>query len=89
MQSLLHFAQDSSQSWVQELSKLSAAKPATSLEVMTPEQKGNRHIFIWTNRSKESLTLDIKNRQASEILDRLLSKADVLVQNLAPSAMKN
>ena len=29
-----------------ELSKLSAAKPATSLEVMTPEQKGNRHILF-------------------------------------------
>ena len=50
--------------------------------------KGQSSHFIWTNRSKESLTLDIKNRQSSEILDRLLSKADVLVQNLAPSAMK-
>ena len=50
--------------------------------------KGQSSHFIWTNRSKESLTLDIKNRQAPEILDRLLSKADILVQNLAPSAMK-
>tara|TARA_B000000565_G_scaffold252600_1_gene227939 strand:+ start:1783 stop:2970 length:1188 start_codon:yes stop_codon:yes gene_type:complete len=50
--------------------------------------KGQSSHFIWTNRSKESLTLDIKNRQSSEILDRLLSKTDVLVQNLAPSAMK-
>ena len=49
--------------------------------------KGQSSHFVWTNRSKESLTLDIKNRQAPEILDRLLSKADVLVQNLAPSAM--
>ena len=50
--------------------------------------KGQSSHFIWTNRSKESLTLDIKNRHAPKILDRLLSKADVLVQNLAPSAMK-
>jgi itaconate CoA-transferase len=43
--------------------------------------------FVWTNRSKESLTLDVKHRQASEILQRLvLEKADVLVQNLAPGA---
>ena len=50
--------------------------------------KGQSSHFIWTNRSKESLTLDIKNRHAPKILDRLLSKADVLVQNLAPSAME-
>ena len=50
--------------------------------------KGQSSHFIWTNRSKESLTLDIKNRHAPKILNRLLSKADVLVQNLAPSAME-
>ncbi|MBP8139498.1 MAG: CoA transferase, partial [Burkholderiales bacterium] len=42
--------------------------------------------FVWTNRSKESLTLDVKHAQAPAILDRLLAKADVLVQNLAPGA---
>ena len=42
--------------------------------------------FVWTNRSKESLTLDLKNPGADGILARLLSQADVLVQNLAPSA---
>ena len=42
--------------------------------------------FVWTNRSKESLTLDLKNPEADGILARLLSQADVLVQNLAPSA---
>ena len=50
--------------------------------------KGQSSHFIWTNRSKESLTLDIKHEKAPEILDRLLSKTDILVQNLAPSAMK-
>src|SRR4249919_3826297 len=42
--------------------------------------------FVWTNRSKESLTLDLKHPRAPEILDRLLEEADVLVQNLAPGA---
>lgn len=42
--------------------------------------------FVWTNRSKESLTLDLKQDDAGEVLDNLLVKADVLVQNLAPGA---
>ena len=42
--------------------------------------------FVWTNRSKESLTLDLKHPEAPAILDRLLAGADVLVQNLAPGA---
>ena len=42
--------------------------------------------FVWTNRSKESLTLNVKQPAADEVLDKLLAKADVLVQNLAPGA---
>lgn len=42
--------------------------------------------FVWTNRSKESLTLDLKQDAATQVLDRLLAEADVLVQNLAPGA---
>lgn len=42
--------------------------------------------FTWTNRSKESLTLDLKHEKATDIMDRLLGTADVLVQNLAPGA---
>src|SRR6187399_1203863 len=42
--------------------------------------------FVWTNRSKESLTLDVKHREAAQILAKLLVDADVLVQNLAPGA---
>ena len=42
--------------------------------------------FVWTNRSKESLTLDVKHAAAGTILDQLLAEADVLVQNLAPGA---
>jgi itaconate CoA-transferase len=42
--------------------------------------------FVWTNRSKESLSLDLKADAATGILDKLLADADVLVQNLAPGA---
>jgi itaconate CoA-transferase len=42
--------------------------------------------FVWANRSKESLTLDLKQPAAFDVLERLLAEADVLVQNLAPGA---
>jgi crotonobetainyl-CoA:carnitine CoA-transferase CaiB-like acyl-CoA transferase len=43
--------------------------------------------FVWTNRSKESLTLDVKHPEAAALLHRLIvEKADVVVQNLAPGA---
>jgi crotonobetainyl-CoA:carnitine CoA-transferase CaiB-like acyl-CoA transferase len=43
--------------------------------------------FVWTNRSKESLTLDVKHPEAAKVLQRLvIEKADVVVQNLAPGA---
>jgi itaconate CoA-transferase len=42
--------------------------------------------FVWTNRSKESLTLNLKHEDADEVMQRLLASADVLVQNLAPGA---
>src|SRR5262244_2699676 len=42
--------------------------------------------FVWANRSKESLTLDLKQAPVRQILDCLLAKADVFIQNLAPGA---
>src|SRR5438045_941310 len=42
--------------------------------------------FVWLNRSKESLTLDLKRPEASEVMHRLLGRSDVFVQNLAPGA---
>jgi len=48
--------------------------------------RGMASHFVWTNRSKESLTLDLKHPQAAPILEELLAQADVLVQNLAPGA---
>ena len=47
---------------------------------------GQASHFVWTNRSKESLTLDLKHHDAPDVLGRLLARADVLVQNLAPGA---
>jgi crotonobetainyl-CoA:carnitine CoA-transferase CaiB-like acyl-CoA transferase len=48
--------------------------------------KGQASHFVWTNRSKESLTLDLKQPAALAVLRELIGKADVLVQNLAPGA---
>ena len=42
--------------------------------------------FVWTNRSKESLTLDLKKAAGLDVLNTLLSTADVFIQNLAPGA---
>ncbi|MEZ2297523.1 CaiB/BaiF CoA transferase family protein [Variovorax sp. RCC_210] len=47
---------------------------------------GEASHFVWVNRSKESLTLDLKQPAALEVLQALLADADVLVQNLAPGA---
>lgn len=48
--------------------------------------RGMSAYFVWLNRSKESLTLDLKHAEAATILHRLLATADVFVQNLAPGA---
>ncbi len=48
--------------------------------------KGEASHFVWTNRSKESITLDLKQPEALDVLMQLLADADVLVQNLAPGA---
>ncbi|HEY3076500.1 MAG TPA: CaiB/BaiF CoA-transferase family protein, partial [Burkholderiales bacterium] len=50
--------------------------------------KGQSSHFVWTNRSKESLALDIKHPAAARILEKLLARADVFVQNLAPGAVE-
>jgi len=50
--------------------------------------KGESSHFVWTNRSKESVTLDVKHPSAKPILEKLLAGADVFVQNLAPGAVE-
>ncbi|MFI7011867.1 CaiB/BaiF CoA transferase family protein [Streptomyces sp. NPDC050145] len=47
---------------------------------------GQSSHFVWLNRSKESVTLDVKTPEGREALERLLARADVFVQNLAPGA---
>ncbi len=44
--------------------------------------------FVWLNRGKESLTLDLKQPEAREVLLRVIGEADVFVQNLAPGAVE-
>jgi itaconate CoA-transferase len=50
--------------------------------------KGMSSHFVWLNRSKESLTLDVKHAKAAEILGRLIARADIFIQNLAPGAAR-
>jgi itaconate CoA-transferase len=47
---------------------------------------GEASHFVWVNRSKESISLDLKQPAALEVLQELVAGADVLVQNLAPGA---
>jgi crotonobetainyl-CoA:carnitine CoA-transferase CaiB-like acyl-CoA transferase len=48
--------------------------------------KGESSYFVWLNRGKESLVLDIKQAEDAALLARLLARADVFIQNLAPGA---
>jgi len=49
--------------------------------------KGMASHFVWINRSKESLTLDVKQAEAIDVLGRLIARADVFLHNLAPGAI--
>jgi itaconate CoA-transferase len=49
--------------------------------------KGMASHFVWINRSKESLTLDLKRAEGVEALGRLVARADVFIHNLAPGAV--
>ena len=48
--------------------------------------RGESSHFVWVNRSKESVALDLKNQRDLQSLKQIIAKADVLVQNLAPGA---
>lgn len=47
---------------------------------------GESAYFVWLNRGKESLVLDIKKTEDAALLHRIISKADIFIQNLAPGA---
>jgi itaconate CoA-transferase len=48
--------------------------------------QGQSSHFVWVNRSKESLALDVKHPEAKPVLEKLIAGADVFLQNLAPGA---
>ena len=48
--------------------------------------KGHSAYFVWLNRGKESLTADIKDAGDQALLHRIIDRADVFIQNLAPGA---
>ena len=50
--------------------------------------RGMASYFVWLNRSKESIVLDLKSDRGRAVLKELVSRADVLVQNLAPGAIE-
>jgi itaconate CoA-transferase len=50
--------------------------------------KGLSSHFVWVNRSKESLALDVKHPAAKAVMEKLLEKADVFLHNLAPGAVE-
>jgi itaconate CoA-transferase len=50
--------------------------------------KGLSSHFVWTNRSKESVSLDVKHAKAQDVLSRLVERADIFLHNLAPGAVE-
>ncbi len=48
--------------------------------------KGESAYFVWLNRGKESVALDIKTPDDKALLERLIARADIFIQNLAPGA---
>lgn len=48
--------------------------------------KGESAYFVWLNRGKESIRLDVKSPEDKGLLERMIAKADVFIQNLAPGA---
>lgn len=49
---------------------------------------GNSAYFVWLNRGKESVSLDLKNKDDFLLFKNIISKADILIQNLAPGAFE-
>ncbi len=47
---------------------------------------GQASFFVWLNRGKRSVTMDVKHPEAAKVLEKLIGGADVLLQNLAPGA---
>ncbi|MBT6122219.1 MAG: CoA transferase [Candidatus Puniceispirillum sp.] len=52
------------------------------------DARGNSSYFVWLNRGKESLCLDLKDTNDLAMLHRMIAKADVFIQNLMPGAVE-
>lgn len=50
--------------------------------------KGNSTYFVWLNRGKESLVANIKNPEDRDLLHKIISKADIFIQNLLPGTLE-
>ena len=86
MRSPRRSARASSPTSVRASSRSSVPASAISRAAYDERVRGLASHFVWTNRSKESLTLDVKHPEAQAILERLIASARRLVQNLAPGA---
>ncbi len=49
--------------------------------------KGNSAYFVWLNRGKQSIALDLKSPEDFDLLKRMVASADIVIQNLAPGAL--
>ena len=67
-------------------SSRSSGRRAISRAATTATCTGSSSYFVWLNRGKQSVTLDFKKKDDLALLHRLIAKADVLIQNLAPGA---
>ena len=52
------------------------------------DAKGHSSYFIWLNRGKESVALNLKQAEDLQILKNMISKADIFIQNLMPGALE-
>ena len=52
------------------------------------DARGHSSYFVWLNRGKESIALDLKNPDEMKIFEQMLAKADVFIQNLMPGALE-
>ena len=52
------------------------------------DARGHSSYFVWLNRGKESIALDLKNPDEMKIFTQMLAKADVFIQNLMPGALE-
>ena len=80
---VIHTAKAAQDSTAEGSESISAALPAEVDEAPTLSSA-----FLWLNRGKESVTLDIKSEQGKTSLEQLIAGADVFIENLSPSAAR-